>query len=101
MARPKPDQAARTREAAFFVPRAAARRINMMVMTMSKLLAPGVVAGLCTAAASIATAYGAVDVAAAFNDPKTPTLILAAIGVVGSLVAGFLPAHRTPAPPAA
>lgn len=63
---------------------------------MNKLLSPGVIAGVLGAAASIATAYGATDVAHAFSDPAAGTEVLAIISVVSSLVAGFLPSHRKP-----
>lgn len=64
---------------------------------MSKLLSPGVLTGLFTAAGSIATAYGASGLASFFGDPALPGHVLLVLGTVLPIVAGFLPSHKTPA----
>jgi len=64
---------------------------------MNKLLSPGVIAAACTFAGVLASAYSAAPLATFFDDPKTPTLIVAVVGMVGSLVAGLLPNHKTAA----
>lgn len=73
----------------------------MMVISMSKLLAPGPLAGICTAIAGIAGAYGWATGATFFGDPALPGQIVTVCGIVGPIVAGFLRSHPKPAVPAA
>ena len=68
---------------------------------MSKLLSPGVIAGVCGAVSALATAYGAHAIADFFAAPALPGQILVVLGTVVPVVAGFLPSHTKPAAPAA
>ncbi|ACA20257.1 hypothetical protein M446_5980 [Methylobacterium sp. 4-46] len=62
---------------------------------MTKILTPGVVTGLLSAAAVAASLAGRPALAAFFQDPGTAANVLALLGAAGALAAGFLKGART------
>ena len=57
---------------------------------MTKYLTPGVITGVLTAAAAVASFMGQDTLAAFFGDPTTAANVTQAVTAIGAIIAGFL-----------